>query len=507
MVARLLLSGLLLGGLELAVCFGRLSDQLHSAARGLQDAVGSVTGGGDTSERAQQLSSCKDEHASCANWAKYGECDKNPSFMHATCLASCYMCESLGCHDSHDECSEWAIAGECTKNDDFMASDCTFSCGFCGVSYEPQCRRNARMKPAAIPGTIDATFERAIRAFPQYGAKLLKRDPWILHFEHFLSPKEVDKLLPKAGHSFERSLAGDGVTPVRTSATSWCNVAYCLDDPFLQQVRSRIANVTRVPWEYAEHLQTLKYLPGQFYREHHDQNAPRNSAWGPRLYTFFIYLSDVEAGGETRFTRLNISVTPRKGSAILWPSVLSEDPFVTDERTFHEAVTVDKGIKFSANFWIHMYEFQQVFLLFILFSLCLPISSSISLPMLLIYVCIYVCIYIHVYTCFLSTIRRSSLDAGTRITSRGTRRRSCRPDSSRPCARDRTLSAQPKQPTQGSRSQARSRQKRRKRRRQWRLAWVLPRTGCSGHIAGGRYRYSACGSRGCFWRRFFGRHR
>jgi len=89
------------------------------------------------------------------------------------------------------------------------------------------------------------------------------------------------------------------------------------------------------------------------------QNSPRYSAWGPRLYTFFIYLSDVEAGGETRFTRLNMSVTPKSGSAILWPSVMSDDPYKTDERTYHEAVAVDRGIKYSANFWIHMYEFQQ----------------------------------------------------------------------------------------------------------------------------------------------------
>ena len=26
---------------------------------------------------------------------------------------------------------------------------------------------------------------------------------------------------------------------------------------------------------------------------------------------------------------------------------------------YHEAVTVRKGTKYSANFWIHMYEFQQ----------------------------------------------------------------------------------------------------------------------------------------------------
>jgi hypothetical protein len=28
----------------------------------------------------------------------------------------------------------------------------------------------------------------------------------------------------------------------------------------------------------------------------------------------------VEEGGETRFTKLNLTVAPKKGSAILWPS-------------------------------------------------------------------------------------------------------------------------------------------------------------------------------------------
>jgi len=72
-----------------------------------------------------------------------------------------------------------------------------------------------------------------------------------------------------------------------------------------------------------------------------------------------MYLSDVEKGGETRFTRLNISVAPRKGTAVLWPSVLSENPLVTDERTYHEAVDVEEGVKYGANFWVHMYEFQE----------------------------------------------------------------------------------------------------------------------------------------------------
>ena len=49
---------------------------------------------------------------------------------------------------------------------------------------------------------------------------------------------------------------------------------------------------------------------------------------------------------------------PAKGSAILWPSVYSNDPFETDHRTYHEAVPVTKGKKYAANFWQHMFDFQ-----------------------------------------------------------------------------------------------------------------------------------------------------
>ena len=74
------------------------------------------------------------------------------------------------------------------------------------------------------------------------------------------------------------------------------------------QVRDRISRLMGVPWQNSEHLQLLQYVAGQYYTEHHDQIAPRHSSWGPRLYTFFMYLSDVDKGGETNFTRLNLTV-------------------------------------------------------------------------------------------------------------------------------------------------------------------------------------------------------
>ena len=58
--------------------------------------------------------------------------------------------------------------------------------------------------------------------------------------------------------------------------------------------------------------------------------------------TLFLYLNDVEEGGETRFTRLNLDIKPRRGRAVLWPNVLNEDPNVKDFRTEHEALAVTK---------------------------------------------------------------------------------------------------------------------------------------------------------------------
>ena len=117
-----------------------------------------------------------------------------------------------------------------------------------------------------------------------------------------------------AGHNFEKSrFLGDdkveaqGLLRNRTSTTSWCNVPSCLEDPTFVAVRARIAALVQMPWQHSEHLQLLRYEKGQFYREHHDQIAPIDSAWGPRLYTFFMYLSDVEEGGATNFTKLNLT--------------------------------------------------------------------------------------------------------------------------------------------------------------------------------------------------------
>ena len=117
-------------------------------------------------------------------------------------------------------------------------------------------------------------------------------------------------------------------------------------------------NVTGVPMQNAEFFQVLRYETGQFYRTHHDQNTDPDSLAGARLFTFFIYLHTTDGGGHTHFPRLNLTIAPIKGSALLWPNVKDEDLRATDMRTEHEAQPPTEGLKLSANLWLHNYDFR-----------------------------------------------------------------------------------------------------------------------------------------------------
>ena len=117
--------------------------------------------------------------------------------------------------------------------------------------------------------------------------------------------------------------------------------------------------VLGIPLVKQEFIQIVRYEPGQQYKAHWD-TSPIYHTWpqGHRVLTLFLYLSDVEEGGETNFPNLKLKVPPAKGKALLWPSVLDEDLNKQERRTYHEALPVIKGQKIAANAWIHLYNFH-----------------------------------------------------------------------------------------------------------------------------------------------------
>ena len=193
--------------------------------------------------------------------------------------------------------------------------------------------------------------------------------PWVVTFDGFLTEEECEHLIA-LGQSeeykrsedvgaakFDGSFAGLQSTK-RTSENAWCKNG-CRGDVVAQRVMDRIGNVTMIPSRNFEDFQILKYEEGQYYRTHHDYlSHQKDRQCGPRILTFFLYLSDVEAGGGTSFPGLGpLTIIPKRGRALLWPSVLNDDPMIIDGRTLHEALDVEKGTKYAANAWIHQYDY------------------------------------------------------------------------------------------------------------------------------------------------------
>jgi|EP01033_Poteriospumella_lacustris_P015932 prolyl 4-hydroxylase len=282
------------------------------------------------------------------------------------------------CVDRHNECKQFREQGECARNPGWMIINCPRSCNDINDACrlrDPKLRCDRRalnmtLAPVYRPGDMYRMFESIEKRFgDRYGPIVVhSREPFVVTFENFVSDDEAEALIRTIGR-WERSTdsgsmnefgeAGRVLSQGRTSSNGWCT-GECERHPKVRRVLRKIEEVTGVPSQNYESFQVLKYELNQFYRTHHDYGAEDvNLACGPRILTFFLYLSDVEEGGETSFPSLGISVKPKKGRALLWPSTLDTDPEAQDMRTFHEARPVITGTKFAANSWIHLFDYNK----------------------------------------------------------------------------------------------------------------------------------------------------
>lgn len=242
------------------------------------------------------------------------------------------MFAGAACVDKHSSCPQRAARGECTSSPGWMVMMCSKSCDSCHLR-DPQlrCARgalNMAQTPALVPGTLDAQFVAVASsgaynvtvhsgpraAFPYVAANASRDGPWVLTFENFVSDAEAEAIIKSVESKFSRSTDQGQVDQYgeqkkivssgRTSENAWCT-GECENSQSVKTVMRRIEAITAVPTENYESFQVLRYMPGQYYRPHHDMSSADNKlACGPRIYTFFLYLSDVEEGGETEFPSL-----------------------------------------------------------------------------------------------------------------------------------------------------------------------------------------------------------
>ena len=177
----------------------------------------------------------------------------------------------------HEMCLAWHKAGYCRAqrrgvsfpSAQQVQEQCARTCGLCPNTKgrnppkprEDRCSRDNTT--AAVPeGELNRLFERIKAEYPEYEPTFLSTSPYVLHLKNFISAEEAAAFQSTCKESFERSLAGDQLNPVRTSFQCWCNFGDCYTNPLVHRVTRRINNLTNTPYDNGEDLQVVRYEPG-----------------------------------------------------------------------------------------------------------------------------------------------------------------------------------------------------------------------------------------------------
>ncbi len=146
--------------------------------------------------------------------------------------------------------------------------------------------------------------------------------------------------------------SGSANADYRTSHS--CNLSPW--DRLVETVSDRICALTGLPPRNGETLQGQRYTSGQEYKVHCDYFPVTASYWpdmlrtgGQRSWTAMIYLSTVEAGGETHFPRCEFMVPPREGMILLWNNLLPDG--APNSYSLHAARPVESGTKYVVTKW------------------------------------------------------------------------------------------------------------------------------------------------------------
>lgn len=232
---------------------------------------------------------------------------------------------------------------------------------------------------------VDKMNEKAKRGskylHPNFKARVIHQNPYIVKINNFLDDEEVDTLLEMAEGKFKRSnIMVDGTltySNTRTSSTAYvtkdgfptfcnCGNEDCSNGekeltypPAIERIVKRLRYLTGCKREELEGFMVVRYKYMEQFSEHTDYFEPHEinvlDNGGQRIITVFVYLNSLEKdeGGETEFTKLGVKSRPKKGDAMMW---YNQDPITKEMMPLTEhrgnPVLKEGVVKYGANMWI-----------------------------------------------------------------------------------------------------------------------------------------------------------
>ncbi|XP_015941898.1 probable prolyl 4-hydroxylase 9 isoform X1 [Arachis duranensis] len=204
--------------------------------------------------------------------------------------------------------------------------------------------------------------------------QILSWRPRIVYFPNFTTADVCEKIIEMAKPKLEPSKLAlrEGETVESTKGTRTSSGAFisASEDKsgILDFIEKKIAKVTMIPTSHGEAFNILRYEVLQKYDTHYDAFDPfeYGNVQSQRIASFLLYLSSVEAGGETMFPFedglnmdigydykqcIGLKVKPRQGDGLLFYSVLPDGNI--DKTSLHGSCPVIEGEKWVATKWIN----------------------------------------------------------------------------------------------------------------------------------------------------------
>eukprot|EP00439_Symbiodinium_sp_Y106_P078346 s744_g17.t1 len=211
---------------------------------------------------------------------------------------------------------------------------------------------------------VEHGFHKINLSYP--GLQLVRRCPHIFLVQNFFSSTECRRLVQKAAYEPDSmkpagvlTRSGHNRSPARTSSQCLCPQA---EVPALitkivatKTIPGALLDCTR---RQLEACQIIRYQEGEFFKLHGDYSTSgtRSSAGfvnSSRLATLFVYLNDIQQGGETEFPNASppLKISPKQGLAVLhFPARL--DRCSDMQRTRHQSLpAVDEKWIFATWLW------------------------------------------------------------------------------------------------------------------------------------------------------------
>jgi prolyl 4-hydroxylase len=189
--------------------------------------------------------------------------------------------------------------------------------------------------------------------------------PDVVLLDHFMTDAECDELCELSKGTLTKSTVVDDATgnsvdhAQRISQGTYFTIG---QNKLVKRIEQRISEVTNTPVVNGEGLQILNYVGGGEYRPHFDY-FPDNEGGrihkargGQRIITVIMYLNNVTAGGATILPKINLSIYPKKGSALYFSYFNSAGQ--VDPITLHGGAPVIDGEKWIATKWIREREYK-----------------------------------------------------------------------------------------------------------------------------------------------------